>query len=147
METTDPFDLARFVRAQAPVFDTVVDELSAGQKRSHWMWFIFPQLRGLGRSSLAEFYGIGSLDEARAYLADPVLGPRLVLCTQTVLGVRDRTLRAIFGSPDDMKFRSSMTLFAQAVEAEESPFALALQRYCDGRMDEKTLARLAAAGT
>ncbi len=147
METTDPLDLGRFVRAQTPVFDTVVDELSAGQKRSHWMWFIFPQLRGLGRSSMAEFYGIGSLDEARTYLADPVLGPRLVLCTQTVLGVRDRNLRAIFGSPDDMKFRSSMTLFAQAVEAEESPFALALQRYCDGRMDEKTLARLAATGT
>jgi len=147
VETTDPLDLGRFVRAQTPVFDTVVDELSAGQKRSHWMWFIFPQLRGLGRSSMAEFYGIGSLDEARTYLADPVLGPRLVLCTQTVLGVRDRNLRAIFGSPDDMKFRSSMTLFAQAVEAEESPFALALQRYCDGRMDEKTLARLAATGT
>lgn len=147
MEATDPFDLARFVRAQAPVFDTVVDELNAGQKRGHWMWFIFPQLRGLGRSSMAEFYGIGSLDEARAYLADPVLGSRLVLCTQTVLGVRDRTLRAIFGSPDDMKFRSSMTLFAQAAQAEGSPFALALERYCDGRMDEKTLARLAAAGT
>ncbi|MEC5291857.1 DUF1810 domain-containing protein [Aurantimonas sp. C2-6-R+9] len=147
MEATAPFDLARFVRAQAPVFDTVVDELSAGQKCGHWMWFIFPQLRGLGRSSMAEFYGIGSLDEARAYLADPILGPRLILCTQTVLGVRDRTLRAIFGSPDDMKFRSSMTLFAQAVEAEGSPFALALQHYCSGNMDEATLARLAAAGT
>lgn len=147
MEAVDPFDLERFVRAQAPVFDTVVDELRAGQKRGHWMWFIFPQLSGLGRSSMAEFYGIGSLDEARAYLADPVLGPRLVLCTQTVLAVPDRTLKAIFGSPDDMKFCSSMTLFAQAAQAEGSPFALALQHYCSGNMDEATLARLAAAET
>ncbi|WP_206454409.1 DUF1810 domain-containing protein [Aurantimonas marina] len=145
METTDPFDLGRFVRAQAPVFDQAVHELEAGQKRSHWMWFVFPQLRGLGRSALAHLYGIGSLDEARAYLVHPVLGSRLVLCTRTVLAVRDRPLRAIFGSPDDMKFCSSMTLFTQAAESEENPFAQAIERQCDGRMDVRTLTRLAAA--
>lgn len=145
LDASDPFDLERFVRAQAPVFDTVVDELSAGRKRGHWMWFVFPQLRGLGRSAMANLYGIGSLDEARAYLAHPVLGSRLVLCTRAVLAVRDRSLDAIFGSPDNMKYCSSMTLFAQAAEAKENPFALALEHYCGGKRDETTLARLAAA--
>ena len=89
MDTADPFDLDRFVRAQDPVFASALEELQAGRKRSHWMWFVFPQMRGLGHSSTALFYGIGSLDEAQAYLAHPVLGPRLILCTQAVLGIED----------------------------------------------------------
>src|SRR5437763_2326403 len=108
MTEADRFDLERFVTAQAPVFETVVAELRAGRKRTHWMWFIFPQLRGLGRSPTATYYGIGSLDEARAYLAHPLLGARLDLCTDAVLGIAGRTPREIFGSPDDMKFHSSM---------------------------------------
>jgi uncharacterized protein (DUF1810 family) len=101
----DPFDLERFVTAQEPVFGRVLGELQAGRKRSHWMWFVFPQLRGLGRSPMADRYGIGSLAEARAYLAHPVLGPRLDLCARTVLESEAASLHAIFGSPDDMKFR------------------------------------------
>ena len=103
---TDPFSLERFVTGQEPVFDTVLNELRAGQKRSHWMWFVFPQLRGLGHSSMAEYYGISSLAAARAYLAHPVLGPRLDLCTRTVLEIEAPSLNAIFGTPDDMKFRT-----------------------------------------
>jgi uncharacterized protein (DUF1810 family) len=144
MEAADPFDLGRFLTAQAPVFASAVDELNAGRKRSHWMWFIFPQLRGLGSSSMAQFYGIGSLAEARAYLAHPVLGPRLVLCTETMLAVRDKSLREIFGSPDDMKFRSSMTLFASTSEDNGTVFERALEAYCVGRADERTLALLEA---
>src|SRR5437588_13113912 len=113
---TDPFDLERFVTAQEPIFDTVLSELQAGRKRSHWMWFGFPQLRGLGHSSMADYYGISSLAEARAYLAHPVLGPRLDLCTRTVLEIEAASLHAIFDSPDDMKFRSCATLFALAAE-------------------------------
>lgn len=142
MTSSDPFDLERFVTAQAPVFSTVMEELTAGRKRSHWIWFIFPQLRGLGRSATAEFYGIGSLDEARAYLAHALLGPRLDLCTRTVLAVEDRSLHEIFGSPDDLKFCSSMTLFALAAPNEKSIFRQAIERWCQGRMDERTLALL-----
>jgi len=137
---TDPFDLERFVTAQEPVFDTVLNELRAGRKRTRWMWFVFPQLRGLGRSSNAEYYGISSLAEARAYLAHPVLGPRLDLCTRTVLEIEPRSLHAIFGSPDDMKFRSCATLFAIASQEQDSAFQRALDRWCDGRPDEQTLA-------
>jgi len=137
---TDPFDLERFVTAQEPVFDTVLNELRAGRKRTHWMWFVFPQLRGLGRSSMAEYYGISSLAEARAYLAHPVLGPRLDLCTRTVLEIEPRSLHAIFGSPDDMKFRSCATLFAIASAEQDNAFRRALDRWCDGRPDELTLA-------
>jgi uncharacterized protein (DUF1810 family) len=137
---TEPFNLERFVTAQSPVFDTVLNELRAGQKRSHWMWFIFPQLRGLGRSSMAEHYGISSLAEARAYLAHPVLGPRLDLCTRTVLDIEAPSLNAIFGSPDDMKFRSCATLFALASAERDNPFQRALDRWCNGRPDERTLA-------
>src|SRR5215204_5030164 len=140
MPDADPFDLERFVTAQVPVFSAVLDELKAGRKRSHWMWFIFPQLRGLGHSAMAQFYGINSLDEAHAYLAHPLLGPRLILCTETVLAVEGHSLHAIFGSPDDLKFCSSMTLFALASGEEESVFRQALARYCDGRMDERTAA-------
>ena len=114
MPNTDSFDLERFVTAQAPVFATAPAELQAGEKRSHWMWFVFPQLRGLGHSAMAMRYGIGSLDEARAYLAHPLLGPRLIECTCAVLAIEGRPLHAIFGSPDDVKFCSSMTLFSLA---------------------------------
>lgn len=140
----DPFDLERFMSAQAPVFETALAELTAGRKRGHWMWFIFPQLRGLGVSPTAQFYGLASLEEARAYLAHPVLGERLKRCTDAVLALRSGTLAAIFGSPDDLKFRSSMTLFACAAGAEGAPFRAALDRFCDGREDERTLALLAA---
>ena len=109
----DPFDLERFVTVQEPVFERVLGELRAGRKRSHWMWFVFPQLRGLGRSPMANRYGIGSLAEARAHLAHPVLGPRLDLCIRTVLESEAASLHAIFGSPDDMKFRSCATTPAE----------------------------------
>jgi uncharacterized protein (DUF1810 family) len=142
MQDTDPFHLERFVAAQALVFAAALAELKAGRKRSHWMWFLFPQLRGLGRSSLATFYGIGSLDEARAYLAHPVLGPRLTLCTEALLAIEGRSLNAILGSPDDLKFCSSMTLFSRAGSGEESVFRRALDRFCASRMDKRTLALL-----
>jgi uncharacterized protein (DUF1810 family) len=144
MASSDPFNLERFVAAQAPVFNTVLAELAAGRKQSHWMWFIFPQLRGLGHSSMAQFYGIVSLDEARAYLAHPLLGPRLTLCTDTILAVDGRSLHEILGSPDDTKFRSSMTLFAIAADCDGSPFRRALDRFCGGRIDDRTSAVLRA---
>lgn len=138
----DPFDLQRFASAQASTFDTALDELRAGRKQSHWMWFIFPQLRGLGRSSTAQFYGIASLDEARAYLAHPLLGARLRLATEAVLAVEDSSLAQIFGSPDDMKFQSSMTLFALASGSGASPFQQALDRWCGGKLDGNSVALL-----
>src|SRR5437762_312152 len=110
----DPHNLDRFLTAQAPVIDAVLAELRAGRKRTHWMWFVFPQLRGLGSSSTADFYGIASLEEARAYLAQPVLGPRLRECCALLLQVPDRSAREILGTPDDLKFRSSLTLFSLA---------------------------------
>jgi uncharacterized protein (DUF1810 family) len=140
MTSEDSFDLERFVTAQAPVFETVLAELRAGRKRSHWMWFVFPQLGGLGQSATARFYGIVSIEEARAYLAHPLLGPRLDLCTRTVLGSEGPSLHAIFGSPDDMKFRSCMTLFSLAAGDPANPFRQALDRWCGGRPDERTLA-------
>ena len=144
MTETDRFNLERFVIAQAPVFETVLAELRAGRKRSHWMWFVFPQLTGLGRSSTAKFYGIGSLDEARAYLAHPLLGPRLDLCTRIVLASENRSLSAIFGSPDDLKFRSCMTLFSRATDDPDNAFRQALDRWCDGRPDQQTVAPIDA---
>lgn len=140
MAADDPFDLDRFVRAQAPVYDDVVAELAAGRKTSHWMWFVFPQLKGLGSSAMANRYGIGSLEEARAYWAHPLLGPRLARCTALVLGVEGRSAREIFGSPDDLKFRSCMTLFAQATG--EPIFSRALDKFFGGVPDEATLRRL-----
>ena len=140
MTSDDAFGLERFVTAQAPVFETVLAELREGRKRSHWMWFVFPQLRGLGQSSTARFYGIASLEEARAYLAHPLLGPRLDLCTRVVLGSEGPSLHAIFGSPDDMKFRSCMTLFSLATDDPANPFREALDRWCSGQPDERTLA-------
>jgi uncharacterized protein (DUF1810 family) len=141
---SDPYDLARFVAAQEGTFAAALRELEAGRKRSHWMWFVFPQLRGLGSSAMAQIYAIASLDEARAYLAHPLLGPRLERVTRAVLAGRERSLREIFGSPDDLKFRSSMTLFAQAAGATPSVFAQAIDRCCEGQMDAMTLAVLAA---
>ena len=134
---TSTFDLERFVVAQAPVYERVRAELAAGAKASHWMWFIFPQLRGLGRSAMAEHFGLAGRAEAEAYLAHPVLGARLRECTRLVLDVRNKTVHEIFGSPDDLKFQSSMTLFA-AVAPEEPLFRQALDRYFDSRPDTLT---------
>jgi uncharacterized protein (DUF1810 family) len=142
MAAKDSTDIERFVAAQAPVYDTVLAELAAGRKQTHWMWFIFPQLRGLGRSSTAQFYGIASLDEARFLLDHATLGPRLIECTGAVLTVTGRSLNAIFGSPDDMKFCSSMTLFAAAGDAAVTVFREALRRACDGVPDARTLTLL-----
>jgi len=139
----DPHDLERFVDAQAPAYDAALGELRAGTKRTHWMWFIFPQVRGLGFSPLARRYGIASLDEARAYLAHPVLGPRLHACVDAVLTHPGRSLHAIFGSPDDLKFGSSMTLFALADGTVENVFVRALDQFCNGRRDERTLELIA----
>jgi uncharacterized protein (DUF1810 family) len=140
---TGSHDLARFVTAQDGVFAAVLDELRAGAKRSHWMWFVFPQIAGLGHSAMAARYAIGSLAEARAYLAHPVLGPRLVGCTDLVNAVEGRTVHAIFGTPDDLKFRSSMTLFDRAAY-DEPVFRTALQRHFDGVPDPRTIELLRA---
>jgi uncharacterized protein (DUF1810 family) len=137
----DPHDLQRFVVAQAAVYAEVRAELARGKKSSHWMWFIFPQLRALGRSAAALRYGIGSRAEARAYLAHPLLGARLVECTELMLATAGKSALEILGAPDDLKFRSSMTLFA-ALSAPGSRFAAALDRYCEGRPDATTLALL-----
>jgi uncharacterized protein (DUF1810 family) len=134
---TASFDLDRFVAAQDLVYARVCAELAAGAKASHWMWFVFPQLRGLGRSATADHFGIASRAEAEAYLSHPVLGERLRECTRLVLAVRGRDATAIFGTPDDMKFHSSMTLFAEV--SDEPLFADALARYFDGRRDARTL--------
>ena len=131
-------NLQRFLDAQAPVIDVVMSELDAGEKRTHWMWFVFPQLEALGRSATARFYGIESIDEARAYLAQPVLGERLKACTRAVLMHGDRTAHAIFGSPDDLKFRSCMTLFNIAAP-DEPLFRQALRQFFEGRPDPLTV--------
>jgi uncharacterized protein (DUF1810 family) len=132
--------LQRFLAAQEDVYATALAELKAGNKRTHWMWFVFPQISGLGLSSNAQFYGIASMDEARAYLTHEVLGPRLRECTQAVLGVEAKSLEAILGGVDAQKFLSSMTLFLRA--SGDAIFREALDRYCDGIEDEKTLALL-----
>jgi uncharacterized protein (DUF1810 family) len=134
----DPFDLRRFVDAQAPVYARVLRELAAGEKRTHWMWFVFPQISGLGHSAMARRFALGSLGEAKAYLAHPLLGPRLAVCTTTLLGLEGRTAEQIFGPPDDLKFRSSMTLFARAAEAD-APYRAALAKYFGGADDPLTL--------
>lgn len=137
----DPFDLQRFMAAQAPVFEAVLRELRDGRKTSHWMWFVFPQIAGLGFSAMALRYALVSPDEARAYLDHPVLGPRLRQCVATLLDVPGRSAHEIFGSPDDMKLRSSLTLFAAAAP-DEPLFAQALERFFDGVPDPATLGRL-----
>ena len=134
----DRFDLARFVTAQTPVFGQALAELHAGAKRTHWMWFIFPQGAGLGRSAMSVRYAIGSLEEARCYLAHPLLGPRLRQCIEAVLGVSGRTAGQIFGYPDDLKFHSSLTLFARAAP-DEVLFRNALERFFAGREDDTAL--------
>jgi uncharacterized protein (DUF1810 family) len=137
----DPYQLQRFVDAQAPAMPHVEAELRAGRKSSHWMWYVFPQMRGLGRSEMAERYGIKSLDEARAYLAHPVLGKRLRDCCSLVLAVQGRSAHEIFGSPDDSKFRSSLTLFRHAAP-DDPVFDDCLRKYCKGVEDPATLALL-----
>jgi uncharacterized protein (DUF1810 family) len=137
----NPFDLGRFVDAQADLYDTVLAELRAGRKRSHWMWFVFPQLRGLGRSPTAVRFSIASLDEARAYLAHEVLGPRLRECARLVVAIQGRTAEEIFGWPDDMKLRSSMTLFARAAD-DNGDFVAVLDTFYGGAEDPATLALL-----
>ena len=134
----DDYNLQRFVDAQAGVFEGACAELRRGRKTGHWMWFIFPQLRGLGFSSMAEYYGITSLAEAKWYLEHPLLGERLIECSRIVTLIEGRSLREIFGSPDDMKFKSSMTLFARA--APENPiFIAAIDKFCGGQFDSLTL--------
>jgi uncharacterized protein (DUF1810 family) len=134
----DPFDLQRFVDAQQSVYAQVTAELAAGAKTSHWMWFIFPQLKGLGRSSTARHYGIGSLDEARAYARHPVLGARLRECCRLLTGVRGRSALQIFGSVDALKLRSCLTLFERAAP-DEPLFAELLRSYCGGERDPATV--------
>ena len=134
---TDPFDLERFVRAQDPVFRAVEAELARGRKQTHWMWFVFPQISGLGSSAMSQRYAIGSRAEAKAYLAHPVLGARLIECTGLVLAVQGRSINAILGAPDDAKFRSSMTLFGAV--SDEPIFGAALARYFAGERDAATL--------
>ena len=134
----DPHDLQRFVDAQQPVYDAVLAELGAGAKTSHWMWFVFPQLRALGRSETARRFGLAGVEEAKAYWRHPLLGPRLRECTARVLGVQGRSALQIFGPTDTMKFRSSMTLFERAVPAEPA-FRAARDRCFEGRADERTL--------
>jgi uncharacterized protein (DUF1810 family) len=141
MNRSDPFDLQRFVDAQGPVYDTVVGELRAGRKRSHWMWFVFPQLRGLGSSPTAVRFAIASIDEARAYLDHELLGRRLRECAGLVTTIDGRTAEEIFGRPDDMKLRSSMTLFARAAE-DNADFVAVLDKFYGGEEDPATLARL-----
>ncbi len=135
---TDPFNLQRFLDAQAPQLADVLDELRRGRKVSHWMWYFFPQLRGLGLSSTAQFYGITSLDEAIAYLAHPTLGARLRDCVALMNTHCNRTAEQILGHVDALKFRSSLTLFARA-SSNEPPFIEALERFYDGQPDPRTI--------
>lgn len=140
----DPHDLARFLAAQAPVYEQVLAELRAGRKRSHWMWFVFPQLRGLGTSPMAQRFGIASLAEARAYLAHPVLGARLRECCTLLLQVTGRSAHDILGSPDDLKLRSCLTLFALAAP-DDVLFRRGLERFYGGEFDPRTVALAAGA--
>lgn len=133
----DPFHLRRFVEAQEQSFDRALREVRSGRKTSHWMWYVFPQLEGLGRSETARRYAIGSLEEARAFLAHPLLGPRLRDITRAAAGLPDRSARAVFGEPDDLKLRSSLTLFDRA--DPEGPFRTALDHFFAGERDPATL--------
>jgi uncharacterized protein (DUF1810 family) len=134
----DPYNLQRFVEAQNGIYEQVCSELREGRKRGHWMWFIFPQVRGLGRSGTAQFFAISSKEEAQAYLSHPILGPRLRECTRLVTQVNGRSIEQIFGYPDHLKFRSSMTLFGQVV-GDNQVFMDALKKYCGGELDHSTL--------
>ncbi|HZU42321.1 MAG TPA: DUF1810 domain-containing protein [Terriglobales bacterium] len=138
---TDPHNLQRFVEAQNPVYEQVCTELRRGQKNSHWMWFVFPQLRGLGHSEMANKFGIASRQEAEAYLEHSILGPRLRECTQLVNHVQNRSIAQIFGYPDNLKFWSSMTLFV-SVTSDNQVFRDALEKYFGGELDRLTVGRL-----
>jgi uncharacterized protein (DUF1810 family) len=140
----DQFDLQRFADAQDRVYDAVVGELRSGQKRSHWIWFVFPQLRGLGHSPTAQHYGIASLDEARAYLMHEVLGPRLRECARLVADIEGRSANDIFGWPDNLKVRSSMTLFARATD-NDAEFRAVLDKFYNGEEDAATVELLSSA--
>jgi len=137
----DPFNLQRFLDAQDPVYEQVLKELRAGRKTSHWMWFVFPQIAGLGFSSMAQRYAISGRDEAGSYAEHPVLGARLRECTDLVNAIEGSTAHQVFGSPDDLKFRSCMTLFAECT-GDPQPFHDALAKYFDGEGDPVTLSRL-----
>jgi uncharacterized protein (DUF1810 family) len=147
----DPYDLARFVDAQDRCYARVLEELAAGEKTSHWMWFIFPQLQGLGVSATARRFGLAGLEEARAYLAHPLLGARLRECTRTLLALEGRSAQQIFGSPDYLKLRSCLTLFAQAAGSAPAPqdrhFGEALAKYYRGEGDPLTLALLSSSAS
>ena len=139
---SDPYDLNRFCEAQREVYDQALKEIAAGQKHTHWMWFIFPQLDGLASSSTSKRYAITSVEEAKAYLAHPMLGPRLLACAEAALAVEDKTAREIFGKPDDVKLRSSATLF-DAASPPDSVFDRVLSKYFEGKRDERTLQLIA----
>jgi len=134
----DPYNLTRFVQAQGRDYEQALAEIRAGEKRSHWMWYIFPQFKGLGSSPTSMHYAISSAGEAAAYLAHPLLGPRLLECAESALQVADRSALAIFGSPDDMKLRSSATLFA-SVSSEGSVFHRIIEKYFEGEKDVRTV--------
>jgi uncharacterized protein (DUF1810 family) len=138
MADQDPYDLKRFLSAQEPVFERVLTELRSGEKRSHWMWFIFPQIEGLGQSTTSRYYSIKSKAEAREYLNHPILGPRLVECAEIILGIEEKNATEIFGFPDDLKLQSSMTLFSYVAEAN-SIFEQVIKEYFDGKRDDETL--------
>ena len=138
MNSDDPYDLNRFLRAQEGVYDRALAELKSGQKRTHWMWYIFPQIEGLGHSPTAMHYAIKSLEEAGQYLNHPVLGKRLLECTEAVVAIKGRSLSEIFGYPDDLKFKSSMTLF-EKIAGLDSVFSFALDKYYSGERDATTL--------
>jgi uncharacterized protein (DUF1810 family) len=141
VDMDEPYNLQRFVEAQNSCFDNVLSELRSGNKKSHWMWFIFPQIEGLGYSPLAHKFAISSQAEAEAYLRHTILGPRLRECTRLVNLLEGRPLEQIFGNPDDLKFRSCMTLFAHTTQ-DNQVFIDALQKYCEGKFDSRTLDRL-----
>jgi uncharacterized protein (DUF1810 family) len=135
---SDPFELSRFIKAQDKIYDRVLAELKGGRKRSHWMWFVFPQFEGLGYSSTTRYYSIKSKEEARQYLDHPVLGKRLRECAESILALEGLSASGIFGYPDDMKLKSSMTLFASVAEPQ-SVFARVLEKYFQGARDERTV--------
>ena len=138
MNNKDTYNLNRFISAQEGVFESVLAELSSGQKRTHWMWFIFPQIDGLGQSTTSRYYSIKSSDEARQYLKHPILGARLLKCAELLLTIEGKSAAEIFGFPDNQKLKSSMTLFA-CVTDSEPVFAQVLKKYFDGKQDEKTI--------
>jgi uncharacterized protein (DUF1810 family) len=141
---SDPYGLTRFVGAQEGVFEQALAEIRAGRKRSHWMWYVFPQFKGLGSSPTSIEYAIGSVEEAQAYLAHPILGPRLMQCAEAALQIEGLSALEVFGSPDDMKLRSSATLFA-AVSSDGSVFHRLIDKYFDGKPDARTIELLTRA--